>query len=537
MQRNKSITNRAGQTCLARDAQGLRLGLGVAIVLMALVAFATPQRTTFAQTTAWSSPVRLGPESLSAWFPDVTVDSSGMVHVVFAASGAEGGDQYFDMVKYLSLRDGQVVNAVVDVQATVANVSASYAARPRITVGREGNLHMTWRDIGGIYYTRAPLDTAFMPAHWRPNQHMNEGYFSQVLQDKQGRLHLFLTDNVVSAECKNCFHLYYYQSNDDGASWSPQKDISVFSTGAAKPSVVIDANENIHVAWEMGRGGDLGQLSRPTKIAYTASYDNGQNWTTPITFVPGDARTEARNPALAIDGKGNLLLTWMGLTDDYFYYQVSADEGRAWSAPQRISGAYNTLAILNSVLDSQAMDTDSAGNVHLVAVGRTALEQRTLNVLHFQWNGAIWSQPDVIATIDTPTTSDAPQWPRIAVGSGNQLHVVWYLRREALKDTEDPPPYHIYYSHATANAPAIAAQPVPTLAPTKTPAPLATLVVAPTLAPGRTLSEMQRDKPGAEGLQEGLRTETDQYLRLGLSLLPALALMGAVLLIARARRR
>ena len=491
-----------------------------------------------AQATGWSQPLQIAPEHISSWFPDVKVDSTGTAHVVFAASGVEtGSDQYYDMVKYVALRNGQIVNPAVDVMATEATTTGSYAARPRLWVGSNGLLNMTWRDIEGVKFTQAPLDKAGIPNAWTDSKIISEGYFSQVVEDSQARLHMLVTENVVTAECMNCFHLYYYQSDDDGRTWTPQKDISVLPTGSAKPDIAIDVNNNLYVVWEMGPGGDLGQLSRPSKIAFAASYDRGETWTAPVSFVPGGPETEARDPSIIIDGKGNLLITWMGLTDDGFYYQVSSDQGKNWSSPQRIPAIFNTFSVYDNRLDGQAMAQDGSGNVHLILVGRTAADQQTLNVLRLEWNGTNWSAPDVVTTVDPATRGDVPQWPRIAVGLGNQLHVLWYLRRSALDQvfSDNPPPYEIYYTTETLNIPGATPQAAPTPKPTATPRGRIVPQIAPTEV--LSLSTEARTLPNSQITLTRLQSENDNYVRLLMSLAPALVIVIGVIVFTRIRRR
>jgi len=509
-----------------------------AVVLASTATMLLPIQSAQAQASGWSQPLQIAPENISSWFPDVKVDSSGLAHVVFAGSGVEtGSDQYYDMVKYVALRDGQIVNPAVDIMATEATSTGSYAARPRLWPGRNGIMNMTWRDIEGVKFTQAPVTKAGVPIAWTDSKLISEGYFSQIVEDSRSRLHLLVTENVVTAECMNCFHLYYYQSDNDGESWTPQKDISVLTTGAAKPDIAIDVNNNLYVVWEMGPGGDLGQLSRPSKIAYAASYDRGETWTTPTTFVPGGANTEARQPSIIIDGRGNLLMTWMSVTDPGFYYQVSSDQGKNWSSPQRIPAIFNAFDIYDNRLDGQSMAQDSAGTVHLAVVGRTLQDQKTLNLLRLEWNGAAWSAPDVVATIDPAQTGDVPQWPRIAVGLGNQLHMVWYLRRGALKQelADNPPPYEIFYTTARSNAQALPPQPVPEVRPTATPKGRTLPQIVPTDM--ISLTQAERGLPNSDITLTRLQSENDGYVRLGLSLVPALAIIIGVILFTRFKRR
>jgi BNR repeat-like domain len=506
------------------------------IALSCLALLTAPAPAARGQASAWSQPIRLSSQSTSSWFPDLATDSSGTLHIVWGASEV-ADNQRFDTVWYAAVKDGQMVIQPVNVQAQPTPIEISAATRPTLMADAKGKLHLAFRDEFSVYYSQVPINLARQPTQWSLPKSLGPGYFVYVKTDSKGRLHGFVTENLRSDDCPICFHIYYTASDDDGENWSELKDISVVINGAAKPQIFIDAEDNIHLAWEMGRGGGLGQLSRPVKIAYAASYDRGATWTTPVTFVPLDAQSEARTPALAMDGRGNLIMAFHSLTDDLIYSIVSTDKGRNWSSPQRIPGLWGSLAVYNAVLDCLSMTVDSAGDIHLVSVGRTAQDQTVLSVLHTKWSGA-WSVPDVIHTQQPGPTGDVPQWPRIVVGEGNRLHVAWYLRRGGLQNNitdEEIPNYEIWYSTATTNAPALVAQPVPTLVPLATSRVAPTLVVVPTTAP--VLPEANRVPPGAAANLTWMRSELDDYLRLAISLAPALAVLVLVIGILRLRRR
>ena len=506
------------------------------IALCSLALLAAPTAPARGQASAWSQAIRLSPQSSSAWFPDLVADSSGTVHMVWGSSEVADNQRY-DTVWYTALKDGQIAIQPVNVEAQLTPMNISAATRPTIITDRKGKLHITFRDEFSTFYAQVPIGLAKQPNQWSQPESLGTGYFVYVKTDSKNRLHSFVTENLPSDECTICFHIYYAFSDNDGLTWTERKDISVVNNGAAKPQIFFDSEDNIHLAWEIGHGGGLGHLGRPVKVAYAASYDRGTTWTTPTTFVPTDAKSEARTPSLAMDRKGNLILVFHGLTDDFIYYVISTDKGRNWSSPQRIPGLWGTVAINNAILDCTSMAIDSGGDLHLVLVGRTAPDQTVLSVLHAVWNGS-WSAPDIVHTQQPGPTGDIPQWPRIAVGEGNRLHVAWYLRRAGLlafTTDEEVPNYEIWYSTATVNAPAIPPQPVPTLAPTATPRAVLAPVLVPTHEP--TLSDADRISPNIGSNLSNLRSETDDYLRLAISLAPAIALLILVFGFMRLRRR
>jgi hypothetical protein len=466
------------------------------------------------QTQGWSQPAPIA----QGWFPDVASDATGQVHVVWAS-----GDTTYDQVMYVTSKDGQEWSDITDV-AALPQASGSEATRPALLLDRQGILHMTFRGTT-VYYSQAPAESARVAANWRvpePISGEQVGYFSRLAIDSQGRLHMVFTENIPTADCPVCYHLFYRRSEDNGQSWSAPLDISSAPNGSAKPQIVIDAQDGIHVVWEAGKGGAYGQLTDPTQVMYAASYDGGKTWTPPVQF--GAPTGRSKNIALGLDGKGALLAVWLGLPEDVIYYQVSRNQGRSWSPMQAVPGVWGGWSVYAAKLDDYALATDSAGSAHLVVVGRTAQDQTSLGVLHVTWDGSTWSKLETITTL----VGDVPEWPRIAVGRGNQLHVVWFVRDQATIFDSDKGNYKVWYTHGSSPAPAAA----PVAQPTVTPTPTARQVVVPTATPLPRLNSAQ-----SRVSVDSLTSENDDTLLLAKSAIPAVLLIAAIAIGLRFRRR
>jgi hypothetical protein len=166
----------------------------------------------------------------------------------------------------------------------------------------------------------------------------------------------------------------------------------------------------------------------------------------------------------------------------------------------------------------------------LPTTGRTAEDQESLSVLHLTWDGSNWSESEAITTL----VGSVPEWPRIAIGLGNQLHVVWFVRDEPHIWESEKGEYQIWYAHGTSSAPVAApavwptSTPIPILEVVTTPIPVATPTLLPTptstLDPGLT----QIDIP--PGTTDSIYTEMDDLILLAKSLVPA-ALVIAVVVI------
>ena len=469
--------------------------------------------------SSWSPPRRVSDEAIMSWFPSLVADRAGVVHLAYASAMPEdAGLNSYDMIEYVALDGERPIGSPIDVMATAQDAAGSYAGRPDLLVDRNGDLLMTWRNREGVWFTRAPHGRASDPTAWAASVFLSEGYFSRLLQEPDGTLHVLYTSNVRTSDCTVCFHLFHRWSSDRGASWSTPVDVSVLSTGAARPQGVIDRQGGIHVVWEMARGGDLGQTTRPRRVAYVSSLDHGRTWSDPRMLADDEAAT----PSLSVDGGGALLVTWMGQADDGYYFTRSSDRGSSWSLPIRIDGATNTTAVYDARLDGQTSIVDARGRVHWFAVGRALLQQNGLSVLHAVWDGIAWSAPEVVVLIDSAKTGDVPQWPTAAI-AGGRLYVAWYLRKGELLPSGTPAQslHEVHYAVRSIDVPAAAPIPYPTA----TNVPVAAAPTAPILRAEPTFAPVSPTL--SEASMQSLKNEAGLWaaIALGLSPLAALTLL------------
>jgi hypothetical protein len=488
----------------------------------------------FAQQGTWTEPVMLGP----GWFPEITADQTGRVHLAWSSSITERDPTIpslrgpsrrgYDVVLYRYTDDGINLSDTYDI-AAFRQLEGSEVTRPSFLVDHNGIMHMTFR-YNTVYYGQAPAEAATDATAWRGRIRLSVdqvAYFSWLVKDSEDRLHVVFTENVRTFDCPICYHIFYRYSDDNGATWSIRTDVSSLPTGSAKPQMILDSHENLHVVWEAGRGGALGQLTEPTTVMYAASYNRGQTWTRPFEFVVPDGR--AKNITIEEDGSGNLIVAWLALPENNVYFQVSSDQGRNWSEPEIIEGIRGSWAVYNSRLDHYTMTTDSAGNIHLVLVGKATTDRGTLDLVHLTWNGRSWGEPDIITTM----LGDAPEWPRAVVNNGNELHVVWFVRDEDHIFDSDRGEYSVWYANRILRSPGIEPQPFPTPTPTPVIIPTPTPVI-PTPTPVDPVVYLT---PVSPELTSYIYGEIDDLVLMGQALIPAAVIILLVVAVVQMRRR
>src|SRR5262245_9442227 len=125
--------------------------------LVALLFSAAPAHVA-AQGGGWAAPTEVSGTTDSSWFPDIAVDASGDVHIVWASGIAHGEEQQnqVDLLLYRSLKDGRwsKTNDIVNPG------TGGFASRSSITTGRDGMVHLLVRSQMRIDYLHAPLDQA-----------------------------------------------------------------------------------------------------------------------------------------------------------------------------------------------------------------------------------------------------------------------------------------------------------------------------------------------------------------------------------------
>ncbi len=474
-----------------------------------------------AQESPWSPPMELTtPLSDWDWFPDVAVDSRGDVHLIWGTAMCSRSYQK-PCLMYWRQKGGVWQNAY---DVFLDQGAGQSAIRAAVATSGDGRIHLIYlKDFRVIVYQQAWIDQANSALAWSEPRRISKfgsPYFPDIAVGSDGVVHAVWTesvDNKPSEDCKygNCADIFYRQSTDGGINWSPPVNLSRSLVGTMKVHVRADRRGWVHVFWE--EGGDRWVTDRRVGVAYAVSYDNGQTWSAPRIFTHPDGFP--RQITLDVDGQGQIVAVWRLVPGDAIYYQVSRD-GKEWSEPRRIPGIWPQES--SAVYDVYDMAADSRGVLHLVVSGRNAPTGRQA-IFHLEWDGRNWSAPDQVSPYE-----GYPEFPRIAVGLGNTLHVVWYTKQ--WPGYEEGQEIRAWYSMRRVDAPAWTPVPFPTPVPTSppaTPSPFPSPTPFPTVPP-----EAVRPFDPAT-----LYTEGDELTGLLLSLLPVAVLIGLVAVISRARRR
>ena len=200
-----------------------RPALSLAILAFIMLSLSMTAPAASAQGIEWSLPVALSDETTSSWFPEVAVDLSGTVHVAWSSGVALGSGKAYDTVVYTDSPDGRTWSPPLDV---VALPSKGAVTRPMLLPDPVGTLHMTYRSYM-IFYTHVSTQAVSAPGMLpaRPISSGDNGYFSQLVLDPGGELHVFYTEYAQRIDCPECLHIFHRVSTDNGLSWSHPVEI------------------------------------------------------------------------------------------------------------------------------------------------------------------------------------------------------------------------------------------------------------------------------------------------------------------------
>ncbi len=479
------LTRLLGMTTLARITVFFRKAWLLALVPVLLVVILPFPNEAAAATIPWSQPVKISGDTVGAWFPAIAVDRSGQVHVVWNSGVPDTGQPGADiapsnkptlpsadssLLNYTHW-DGQGWSKPVDIE--MAQPSGE-VVRSALTLNQEGQLILFYRGMNILdpqsFNDTPQLRIALADARqggdaqaWSIQKTLTKrgGYFTTIATDAQGVVHAVWDE----LDGNSGYVLYYSHSIDGGVHWSPPFMLEMSrEVYHYRLSMAVGPGQDIHVVYEVIDPADVSAWTpAPIGFVYAQSKDSGATWST-ASFVPSE-NTDPRlgrfssivagghellpvEPAVGVDGKGQVLLVWRDAYSDVLYFQRSKD-GNVWSAPEPLPGVAKGV---DKPFDRYDMATDSAGHVHLVFVGYPS-GSSTRELLHSVWDGDHWSNPDVIAS-----SPPYPEYPGIAIAEGNRLQVVWFVRDNPNGSGVGN---GIWYSTAEAAAPFVAPVPLP----------------------------------------------------------------------------
>lgn len=128
------------------------------------------------------------------------------------------------------------------------------------------------------------------------------------------------------------------------------------------PTLAANSKGNLFAVWPDHRTGDL-------DIMASRSDDGGTTWSRNIRVNDDPGTRWQSNPAVAVDGKDQVHLTWVdNRTGNYNVFYSTSGDGRRWSKNERVTDAETPNAFRKGLRDYMGLIADSVGNVFSVWV-------------------------------------------------------------------------------------------------------------------------------------------------------------------------
>lgn len=221
--------------------------------------------------------------------------------------------------------------------------------------------------------------------------------------------------------------IFFAKSTDGGETWTePNIRVCNDTTNASqgKPTIAVDSSDNIYVAWEDERNGDL-------DIYFANSTDGGATWTDPDVRVSTDTTNATQKaPTIAAGSTGTVYLAWQDFrhpTHWDIYFANSTDGGSTWTNP---NVRVNEAGIANRFEPAIAVDS-TTGTVY-VAWQDYRSGDWDIYIANSTDGGDTWTDPNVRVSSDT--TNATQIYPTIAVGSAGTVYLAWQDERSGNTD-------------------------------------------------------------------------------------------------------
>ena len=358
----------------------------------------------------WSSDIRLTDDPADSKEQSIAMDSSGNVHIAWY----DKRDGNYEI--YYTKLDNAGATLVDDTRLTD---DPSYSWYPDIATDSNDNIHIAWRDKRDgndeIYYTKLNNTGYTLVDDTRLTSDTARSYQPSIVVDSNGNIHIAWRDNRDGN-----YEIYYTKLNNTGYTLVDDTRLTDDPADTRYPDIAADSNDNIHIAWYDKRDGNF-------EIYYTKLNNTGYTLVddTRLTDDPADTRY----PDIAADSNDNIHIAWYDKRDGNFeiYYTKLNNTGYTLVDDTRLTDA-------TSDSKESSIAVDSSDNVHIAWYDRRAVDAN-MEIYYTQLNNTGYTLVDDTRLTDAPENSNKPS---IAVDSNDNIHIAWHDKRDGGK-------YEIYY--------------------------------------------------------------------------------------------
>ena len=291
----------------------------------------------------------------------------------------------------------------------VSTQSTEDAYWPSISVDKEGNIDIFWRD-NTDYLGSGTDGDIFQKSHdvhsqdWSlteviSNESSGLSNFPKHLVDEIGDIHLMWIDYTDYLGSGTDPDVFYRKWDASSTTWGTTEVVSTESTDSSYDlSFDIDKEGNIHVCWYDHT--DYGGSGTDTDIFYKCWNATTQTWTT--TQVISIESTEySLGPSLVIDNLGNVHIAWADETD---YLGSGTDRDIFYKRWDRATNTWSVIEVISTESTGASshpkIQVSSKGFIHIIWEDITDLSSGTdMDIFYKYWNeiSEVWTSTVVLS--------------------------------------------------------------------------------------------------------------------------------------------
>ncbi|HEX6387189.1 MAG TPA: sialidase family protein [Anaerolineae bacterium] len=237
--------------------------------------------------------------------------------------------------------------------------------------------------------------------------------------DGNDTIHVAWYGDDESSSDTNERQIKYVRSSDGGATWSPWRnlaDVAGYRDGELwqeHPLIYAASDGILYVVWE----GQDREHQGGAQTKFIKSIDAGSEWTPWINVSPSNRTNYSRPTVISSkDGSALYILAYSAVENvQQIVWTQSNDGGLTWSPWQQVAPDSNDQRHLSLVIDSE-------DQLHVVWRQRLAGSPVASTQIHYSmYDGRVWSKVALIG----PSVSHYQFFPTIAITGANQLWVAW----------------------------------------------------------------------------------------------------------------
>jgi hypothetical protein len=350
------------------------------------------QASTSQRGGEWSPPTDISPGGQDALDPQLAVDATGLVTVLWVGSSGTNG-----FVTSSTSRNGEAWSLPVEVSLPGVD-----SANPQLAVDPSGLVTAVWlSDDGNDQIVQS--GTSQSGAGWsQPVDVSLAGYSAQLPQlavSKEGVVTAVWYRSAGNGRVVQSSTLH------SGGLWSLPVDVSIAGRDSYKPQVTVDSIGVLTAVWY--------RLEDSNVIIQSSRSSADGDWSTPVDLSALGGN--AYDPQLAVDVAGNVTAIWIRFNDnDEAIVQVSARQATGdWTQPV-------DLSLPDGDASNPQLLIDSLGTVTATWARSGNSSSAIVQARRLQANGD-WSQ---VADLSLPD-GDAYR-PQLAADSTGLTTAIWF---------------------------------------------------------------------------------------------------------------